>query len=122
MSENSQLITSFIDAWKAMDLDAIMAFFTEDAEYINIPMDPPNRGKAEIRTFIEGFMGMATAIEFIVHNQIDSGNIVMNERTDRLHMNGNWVELQVMGVFEIEGDKIKGWRDYFDMAAFSGDA
>ena len=43
----------------------------------------------------------------------------MNERTDILVMDGKRVELPVMGVFELEGGKIRGWRDYFDMSAFA---
>lgn len=49
-----------------------------------------------------------------------SGNVVMNERVDTLSMGGNEVALPVMGVFEIEDGKIRAWRDYFDMAAFTG--
>ena len=47
------------------------------------------------------------------------GGIVMNERTDILQMGDARIELPVMGVFEFESGKIKAWRDYFDMAAFS---
>lgn len=43
----------------------------------------------------------------------------MNERTDKLVMDGRTVELPVMGVFELSGGKIAGWRDYFDRGAFS---
>ena len=120
MTSNSAITDAFIDAWAAKDVDAIVDFFTEDAVYINIPMDPPNRGKTEIRAFIEGFIGMASKIEFIVHHQIESADgLVMNERTDRFLINDNWVELRVMGVFEYSGGKISAWRDYFDMAAFN---
>jgi limonene-1,2-epoxide hydrolase len=42
----------------------------------------------------------------------------MNERTDRLKMNGSWVELPVMGVYEFRDGKISAWRDYFDMGPF----
>jgi len=123
MSNNSTISSAFIDAWGARDVDAIMDFFTDDAVYINIPMDPPNRGKAEIRAFIEGFMGMVSELEFIVHHQVESADgIVMNERTDRLKMGDNWIELPVMGIFEFRDGKICAWRDYFDMAQFAGAA
>lgn len=120
MASNADITTDFINAWSAMDLDRIMDFFTEDAVYINIPMEPANRGKAEIRTFIEGFMGMATAMEFIVHNQAENADgVVMNERTDRITMGDKLMELPVMGVFEFSDGKISAWRDYFDMAKFT---
>ena len=119
MSQYEEITARFIKAWSDMDVDAILDFFTEDAEYANIPMGPPNRGKAEIRAFIEGFLGSTSEIEFIVHHQVENNGILMNERTDRICMNDKWVELPVMGVFEFEGDKIKAWRDYFDMGPFS---
>ncbi len=40
----------------------------------------------------------------------------MNERIDVFTLNGNVVELPVVGVFEITDGKITTWRDYFDMA------
>ncbi len=116
------LMDEFVAAWKAKDIDAIMEFFTDDAEYINIPMEPPNRGKEEIRTFIEGFTGAMESIEFIVHKQLvsDDGTLLMNERTDIIDMGGKKTDLKVMGVFELRDGKISAWRDYFDMAAFTG--
>lgn len=120
MSNNTAIAQDFINAWTDMDVDQIMGFFTEDAMYTNIPMGPPNEGKQAIREFIEGFMVMASEMEFIVHNQIEGPDgVVMNERTDRLCLNNKWVELPVMGVFEFRDGKISAWRDYFDMAKFT---
>ena len=119
MSGNSDTIDRFMQAWGSRDLDAIMAYFAEDAAYANVPMGPPHVGKSAIREFIQGFIGSATEINFIVHNQVASEAVVMNERTDILAYDGKRVELPVMGVFELEGGKIRAWRDYFDMAQFS---
>jgi limonene-1,2-epoxide hydrolase len=117
---NSDIIDNFMKAWGALDLEAVMDQFTEDAVYANVPMGPPNVGKPAIRAFIEGFLGSTTEINFIVHHQVEGASgIVMNERTDILVMAGNRVELPVMGVFEFKGGKISAWRDYFDMAAFA---
>ncbi|MEH6569095.1 MAG: limonene-1,2-epoxide hydrolase family protein [Halioglobus sp.] len=120
MSSNADITTGFINAWCALDLDAIMDYFTEDAIYTNIPMGPPNVGKAAIRAFIEGFIGSAESIEFIVHHQVEgTDGVVMNERTDKLTMGGKVIELPVMGVYEFVDGKISAWRDYFDMGPFS---
>ena len=121
MSDNSELIRNFNQAWSKMDLETIMSCFTDDAAYANVPMGPAHVGKDAIRGFIDSFIGNCEDIEFIIHNQIDQGSIVMNERTDRIKMKGNdWVELPVMGVYEIQDGKIAAWRDYFDMAMFAG--
>tara|TARA_B100000795_G_scaffold95557_1_gene70069 strand:- start:2471 stop:2770 length:300 start_codon:yes stop_codon:yes gene_type:complete len=98
-----------------------MAHFSEDAVYVNIPMEPANEGIVAIRAFIDRFIGMASEIEFIVHHQIDNGEgVIMNERTDRFFINDAWLELQVMGTFELANGKITHWRDYFDMAKLNG--
>jgi limonene-1,2-epoxide hydrolase len=121
MSQNTDLIDRFVAAWKRLNVNEIMGFFSEDAVYTNIPIDPPNEGKEAIRKTIEGFVGMATAIEFVVHRTAENpaAGLVMNERTDRFRVGGKWVEARVMGVFEIRDGKIAAWRDYFDLAEFT---
>lgn len=120
MSSNSNIIDRFIATWSDRDVDAIMAFFHADAEYSNIPIEPPNRGTAAIRATIEGFVAMADALEFVVHASAENAaaGLIMNERTDRFRIGGKWVEIRVMGVFELRDGKIQAWRDYFDMAQF----
>lgn len=119
---NQALMDNFLAAWAALDIDAILDCFTEDAVYINIPIDPPNNGKQEMRAFIEGFTATCTRAEFIVHHQTESpdGRVLMNERTDHLQMGDTEIVIKVMGVFEFRDGKICAWRDYFDMAALTG--
>lgn len=120
MKQNAAVITDFISAWSTGDIDRVMAFFHDDAVYTNIPIDPPNQGVAAIRQTIESFLGMAEAVEFVVHASAENpaAGIVMNERTDRFLIGGKWIELPVMGVFELRDGKISAWRDYFDLAQF----
>lgn len=118
MADNGSIVTGFIAAWGTLDLDRIMSFFAPDAVYTNMPIDPPNRGIEAIRGMIGAFLGMAKAVEFVVHRQAEDAatGVVMNERTDRfLLQDGRWAELRVMGVFELREGKILAWRDYFDM-------
>ena len=120
MSANTDLIDQFIASWATMDLDQIMSHFADDAVYTNVPIDPPNEGSEAIRKTIEGFMGMAQKIEFVVHHQTENAQgVVMNERTDRFLIGERWAEAPVMGVFEIADGKIQAWRDYLDLAQFS---
>ena len=121
MSKNSEIVDAFVDSWSDKDIDKILSFFTDDAVYINIPIDPPNEGVEAIRKAVEGFVGMASAIEFVVHNSSENPEtgVIMNERTDRFKIGDNWVEAKVMGVFELTDGKISAWRDYFDLAQFS---
>jgi limonene-1,2-epoxide hydrolase len=120
MTTNSELVSEFISSWREKNAEKMLDYFAEDAVYINIPIDPPNVGKAAIRAVIGTFLDMAEALEFIVHHQAETvAGLVLNERTDRFLMNGKWVELPVMGIFELENGKIKAWRDYFDINQFT---
>ena len=39
---NTQIVLDFIDAWNRMDWDAVVAAFSEDVVYHNIPMEELN--------------------------------------------------------------------------------
>ena len=114
-----ELVTTFCAAWERMDADELAGYFTVDGVYHNIPMAPAE-GRDAIHGLLTGMKSMISSIRFEVHRQVAQGNVVMNERTDHLVMGDKTIALPVVGVFEIEGDKIRAWRDYFDQAQFSG--
>jgi limonene-1,2-epoxide hydrolase len=118
-SDAEKVVTDFCNAWPRKNLDEIMGFFTDDAVYHNIPMDPA-RGKAAIRTVINTFLPMAKSLHFKVLHSAGAGNIVFNERVDIFDLgNGKTISLPVAGVFEVTGNKITAWRDYFDMQMYT---
>lgn len=118
MASNLETVRSFIAAWKRNDLDEIMSFFSDDCVYHNIPIDPAH-GLAATRAMIQGFSSMASEVEWRLHQIAETAaGVVLTERTDRFLMGGRWVELPVMGSFELRGGKISAWRDYFDLAQF----
>jgi limonene-1,2-epoxide hydrolase len=120
MAESSyEVVERFCEIWKHHNLDEIMAFFTDDAEYQNVPMGPGARGKAAIKGVIDTFWPMAKSIEFKVLRAAANGNTVMNERVDIFDLGAKKIELPVVGVFEVRGGKIALWRDYFDLAMWT---
>ena len=113
---NSEIVTAFCECWADRNIDAIMEYFAEDAVYHNIPMDPANVGKEQIRAVIEMFMTDPDEVRFEVHHQAENdAGVVMNERTDSFIIGDHTVALRVMGTFELADGKISAWRDYFDM-------
>jgi limonene-1,2-epoxide hydrolase len=118
MSQASKVVTSLIDAFNASDLERIMGHFAADAIYHNIPVDPVTGLKA-IRDVIQGFTGMATKVDWELRNLAETADgVVLTERVDRFLIKGKWLELPVMGTFEVADGKITAWRDYFDMNQF----
>jgi limonene-1,2-epoxide hydrolase len=111
-----ELVTEFCKKWLTADPDELAGYFTEDAVYHNIPMEPVH-GREAIKEFIAGFTAGFDGIDFQVHRQISDGNVVMNERTDVMHRkDGGEIPLPVTGVFEVVDGRIAAWRDYFDLA------
>ena len=118
MSANLETVRSFIAAWRRNELDEIMSFFAEDCVYHNIPIEPA-RGLEATRVMLKGFSSMATQVEWVLHQIAETeAGVVLTERTDRFEIGGRWIELPVMGSFELRGGKITAWRDYFDLAQF----
>jgi limonene-1,2-epoxide hydrolase len=111
------VVTRFCAALSEGDLDAVMAFFTDDAVYHNIPVDPVT-GTDAIRVTIEGFTAGVDSIEFRVGNIAAQGDVVLTERVDVFTLPGRTISLPVMGSFELRDGRIAAWRDYFDMNQF----
>ena len=110
------LVTEFCAKWTNPDPQELAAHFTEAGVYHNIPMTPVV-GREAIAAFIAEFTAMVDGIDFHVHHQVSSGNLVFNERTDVMRFkDGRTLPLPVVGVFEMVDGQIASWRDYFDMA------
>lgn len=109
----THVVTAFIDHLNAMRMDDAFALLADDIVYHNIPMKPVT-GPAAVKAVFDHIP--FTAVEFIVHHSAEDDHTVLNERTDRFRLaDGRWVELRVMGVFEVLDGKITAWRDYFDL-------
>ncbi|HUY22423.1 MAG TPA: limonene-1,2-epoxide hydrolase family protein [Acidimicrobiales bacterium] len=117
MTAPIDVVTSFCAAWSTLDIDQIMGYFHDDAEYHNIPVDPLV-GTEDIRAMIVGFTAGWDRVEFDVRHIVADGDVVLTERVDRFVSPERTVSLPVMGTFEVEGGRIKAWRDYFDLNQF----
>jgi limonene-1,2-epoxide hydrolase len=118
MSENQKIVLDFIGACNANDVDRILGFLHPECVYHNVPLAPV-QGTEAIRGVLQGFLGMASEVDWVVHQIAESDEgCVLTERTDRFVMGEKRVELPVMGAFEIRGGKITAWRDYFDLEQF----
>src|SRR5262245_6137300 len=116
MMNPEQIVRRFCDAATRRDAAELAGFFSEDAVYHTIPIDPV-RGPEAIRAMLDSFMAPASHAEFEIKAIAVNGNVVLTERIDRFVVNGKPVALPVMGAFELRADgKITAWRDYFDLA------
>jgi limonene-1,2-epoxide hydrolase len=117
-TQPADVVTNLIDAFNANDLDRIMSHFANHAVYHNMLVAPVS-GHAAIRTVLQRFLGQASRVDWqLRHIAATATGVVLTERVDRLLINDRWLEIPVMGTFEIAGTKITAWRDYFDMNQF----
>ncbi len=118
MPTPTEIVTDFCDRVAEGDAEKAASYFSDDAVYHNIPLDPVN-GREQIQATIAMFLGMAEKVWFETLHLVADGTIVMTERIDHFQVGGKDIGLPVMGTFEVEGGKITAWRDYFDMNQFT---
>jgi limonene-1,2-epoxide hydrolase len=117
-TEAEKIVADFCHAFTRKNLDEIMGFFSDDAVYHNMPMEPA-KGKDAIRATINSYLPGSDRIEFKILHTASNGNLVFNERIDMFDIGEKRVELPVAGMFEVRGGKITLWRDYFDLQSYT---
>ena len=110
------VVRSFIAAWNANDLERIVAHLHPDVLYHNIPV-APIRGRAAVHAYLAGKGGFDW-VDWKLLAIAESGAKVLTERVDDFGIAGASISLPVMGTFEIEGELIRAWRDYFDLESY----
>ena len=118
MATPVEIVTQFCDQVAAGDAAKAADFFSDDAVYHNIPLDPVN-GRDAIRDTIGMFLGMADKVWFDTLHIVADGPLVLTERIDHFAQGDRDIALPVMGAFEVSDGKITAWRDYFDMNQFT---
>jgi limonene-1,2-epoxide hydrolase len=111
-----ETVTEFIRRITAKDVDGAFELCADDLVYENVPMQPVYESKQAALEFLGGFIGGTDEVDWPVHHQTATGDIVMNERTDRFRFGDKWVAVRVVGVWEVRDGAIVLWRDYFDSA------
>ena len=114
-----EVVRAEMAALASLDADQIMTYFADDATFLPGFSFPTHSGLEEIRNAVEGFLEVMTKCDIEIVNLAVAGNVVLTERVDRLVYNGKPVDAPGMGAFEVSGDKITAWRDYFDMNQFT---
>ena len=112
---NDELVRAVLAAWERRDTAFILDHFTEDAVYHAVPLEPVV-GATALQEWVRSFEAVPPG-RLEVRHQVAHGDVVVNERTDRITIQGTTVTLPICSVFEIEGGRIRSWREYFDLSA-----
>jgi len=108
-----EVVRAELQAWSSLDADQIMAHFTPDATWKPSLEHSTSSGYDDIRRAVEGFLEDMTRCDIEIVNLAVAGNVVLTERVDHIGIKGTTLDAPGMGTFEVTGDKITAWRDYF---------
>ena len=116
------VVTAFIATIESLDLEGALAFLADDVEYDNVPMGAVH-GIDQVRATLGPFVARFDEVDWPVSRIAATGTAdngtVFTERVDRFRAGETWLELPVVGVFEVRDGRISLWRDYFDLGSFT---
>lgn len=113
-----EVVNAFCDALNE-DLESSLKYIADDCVYQNMPF-PAVHGPEGVRSTLAGFFELTGPVRIETLKQVANGNLVLNERLDHFAPpTGKAFALPVAGAFQVEGDKITEWRDYFCMRQFA---
>lgn len=122
MSGRFAVYQSVIRAWKAKDIDAVLAHMSDDIVWhYAAAISPPLVGKGPAREFMESFAGGIREVRWRVFDFAESGDRLFVEGVDEyIATDGARIATPYAGVLDFRGNLICGWRDYFDAAGPAG--
>lgn len=111
---HADTVRAYYAAWKADDLEGVMALCTDDVIAVNVPIGPIH-GKAKVRNFFAKFGQGMTAKRYDVFRIIADDTSVVVEGVENYVKGGKQVSLPYMSTFLFRDGLICEWRDYFDL-------
>jgi|SRR5713101_7460292 len=113
---NEKLATDLCNSLLTREISKALPYLSEDVFYHNIPWEPVT-GHAGVRKVLEPFLAYCVLEKMDIKHTAASGDVVMNERVETWSKGNVRVQIPIVGVFTIKGDKITRWCDYFDEGA-----
>ena len=114
MHVNEKLVRDMFDAWSKLDAELIVSYFADDGIWHNMMTDPI-QGHDALLPIIEQVVSKWTLNRVEVTTMLVSEDLVVTERIDRIDIGDDSATVPIAGFFVIENEKVKIWRDYFDL-------
>jgi len=115
-------------AWAVGDVEGILATFTDDADFEEVPIGVVTHGQDELRAHLEGLKAAFPDISIVVTGGLVAGDRAAAEWTFTGTYSGQFpglppgtgqtVTVRGSSILELEGGKIRADREYWDAHAF----
>ncbi len=116
-----ELFQAIINAWKAKDIDAVLARMHDDIVWhFAVAAEPPIRGKAQARKFLTRFGAGIAEVKWRLFDHAERGDRLFVEGVDEyVTTDGRTIAAAYAGVIDFKGDLVIGWRDYVDVGVMA---
>lgn len=108
-------VRAFLTALTGGRLDEAAELLDPEVEWINGATSTPV-GPAAVLAEVRPVLEASDEAEWVITASAANGQRIFLERRDRFRRGDTWVEVPVVGVFEVDDGRITRWRDYFDSA------
>ena len=111
-----QPLKGLFAAIDSQDIEAFAAFLAEDARF-RFGSSPPVTGRRAIAEAVAGFYESIAGLSHDVHLfMVEGSTIVCEGHTTYTRHDGSTVQVPFANVFDMEGDKIRDYKIYADLA------
>ncbi len=119
-TQQEAIVRSWFDCMVALDLDAAIDHFADDATYCVSAWHKPLVGRDAVRDGLEReFRALAAEYRYTIRNLASTEEVVFMEVVDGYERGGKDITMHSTWVFEISrARKITARRDYWDAKEF----
>jgi steroid delta-isomerase-like uncharacterized protein len=114
-------IEQLFAAWNSHNPDYVVASFTEDIVYEDVPAGHISRGSDEVRKWAEGAFAVIENFKFEIvssssHNGRGEAEWVWSGTDKGLFKTGKNFSVRGVSVFEVRKGKISRYKEFYDVA------
>jgi len=120
-ADDTDVAEDWTAAWNSHNPDALVAVFTDDAVYEDVPFGVVSHGSAEIRAFAQFFFTVVPDLKVeLVNSELKGGHGTIEwvfSGTDvGIYKTGKKFSVRGATVMDVHGTKISRNLDYYDLA------
>lgn len=121
-ARHNEIVERVFSAWNSHDPEKVLAYYTDDVVYEDVPLGVINHGKAELRKFVEETLNTFPDLNVQLVGSSIWNNHGVSEvvwgGTDRGYWKTNKrFSVRMLSTFELQGGKFSRNKDFYDLAA-----